>query len=167
MTDQPKDEKSDTGSRAIKSDKKPEQINEIDAEVLCGNIALLPVFKSEANVPSIKTEIENESNPSEENGDPKEPTVKSVWHKGCFIDVEKLLDQLARSEKAREKTEELLVELRKNNTELKSSSTKAKQQVKDLEKEVKNCGRLLNDAEQSLSVTNVSEVFFFVATIVL
>lgn len=67
---------------------------------------------------------------------------------------------MARSENAREKTEELLVELRKNNTELKSSSTKAKDKIKDLEKELKNCGRLLNDAEQGLSVTNVSGAKF-------
>lgn len=109
---------------------------------------MLPKFRTHADVKAIKLEIKAET--CDESDD-----TSSVLHNGCFIDVEKLLDQLKRSEKAREKTEELLVDLRKNNTDLKASNTKAKDKIRDLEKEVKNCGRLLNDAEQSLSLANV------------
>lgn len=126
--------------------------NDIDG--IRGNSALLPIFKSATIVPkTLKSDIKIETIDATGNSDLDEK--RTVLHNGCYIDIDKLLDQLARSEAARERTEELLVELRKSNSELKTSNTKAKEKIKDLEKDVKNCGRLLNDAEQSLSVTNV------------
>lgn len=144
LTDQPKDEKSEAVvKQAIKGDIKPELRIE---SVPTGNIALLPVFKRSIE---IKSEIKQEPDiPTEENGASTEIDPKLVMHKGCLVDVDKLLDQLNRSEKAREKTEELLVELRKNYTELKTSNTKAKDKVKVLQAD-------LSRTEQSLSSANV------------
>lgn len=155
LTDQPKDEKTDNGTK-VKVEIKQESLADDDAcDGIRGNIALLPVFRTTIaresdNQTETKPSVITDTKGAESNG------TKSVLHNGCFIDIDKLLDQLARSEKTRERTEELLVDLRKSNTELKATNAKAKDKIKDLEKEVKNCGRLLNDAEQSLSVTNVS-----------
>lgn len=144
LTDQPKDDKSElVVKQAIKSDIKPEIAIE---NVPTGNIALLPVFKRSIEV---KSEMKQEPELTAENGASAEIDPKLLMHKGCLVDVDKLLDQLNRSEKAREKTEELLVELRKNHTELKASNTKAKDKVKVLQAD-------LSRTEQSLSSANVT-----------
>lgn len=74
-----------------------------------------------------------------------------VSYKGSFIDIEKLLDQMKRSEKARNDTEQLLVDLRKTNGDLTSSNSRAKDKIRDLQSDVKSYSRKLTDAEQSLS----------------
>lgn len=78
-----------------------------------------------------------------------------VLHKGALIDVEKLLQQLNRSEKAREETELRLTNLAKTHAELQSSSSKAKDRIKDLQSELKSCNRKINDADSSLISANV------------
>lgn len=79
-----------------------------------------------------------------------------VSYKGSFIDIEKLLEQMKRSEKARDDTEQILVDLRKTNVELLSSNIRSKEKIKDLQSDVKSYSRKLSDSEQSLSSTNVS-----------
>lgn len=135
-----------------------------------GNNSLLPLFE---NNPPIKSDkkiaeksIVNENNKSEpqniENIKDGENDTKShmVMHKGALIDVEKLLQQLNRSEKAREETEHRLEDLTKNHNELQLSTTKAKDKIKDLQSELKSCNRKINDAESSLSNTNVNISIF-------
>lgn len=78
-----------------------------------------------------------------------------VMHKGALIDVEKLLQQLNRSEKAREETEFRLTELTKIHSDLQSSSSKTKDKIKDLQSELKSCNRKINDGDSNLSSANV------------
>lgn len=87
-----------------------------------------------------------------------------VSYKGSFIDIAKLLDQMKRSEKARVDTEQLLVDLRRTNTDLASTNSRNKEKIRDLQSDVKSYSRKLTDAEQSLSsaqVRNILCVFFF------
>lgn len=79
-----------------------------------------------------------------------------VMHKGSLVDVAKLLQQLNRSEKAREETEIRLSELTKANNELQSNNTKTKDKLKDLQSELKSCNRKVSDVESSLNSANVS-----------
>lgn len=81
-----------------------------------------------------------------------------VMHKGAMIDIEKLLHQMHRSEKAREEMESRLIEMKKVNQEIETKSAKAKDKVKELQSELKSCNRKLNDAETNLSSTNVSMI---------
>lgn len=81
-----------------------------------------------------------------------------IMHKGALIDIEKLLQQMHRSERAREETELRLVDLTKANNELQSSGSKSKDKIKDLQSELKSCNRKLGDSEANLSSANVSEV---------
>lgn len=80
---------------------------------------------------------------------------------GGLLDVQKLLDQLKRSENAREETEQQLVDLRKQNTDLNASYSKANNKIKDLSSDIKSYNRKLNDVEQNLSSTNVSKTIRF------
>lgn len=100
--------------------------------------------------PKIETMAESSTEMTAEN------RHQMVMHNGALIDIEKLLQQLNRSEKAREETEWRLSELNKAHTELQSSSSKAKDKIKDLQSELKSCNRKMNDAESSLSSANVS-----------
>lgn len=79
-----------------------------------------------------------------------------VSYKGGLIDIEKLLEQMKRSEKARDETEQLLVDLRKTNVELVASNTRGKDKIKDLQSSLKSSNRKLSDTEQQLSTVNVS-----------
>lgn len=81
-----------------------------------------------------------------------------VSYKGGLIDIEKLLEQMRRSEKARDETEQLLVDLRKTNSELLASTTRSKDKIKDLQSSLKSSNRKLSDTEQQLSVVNVSSI---------
>lgn len=82
-----------------------------------------------------------------------------VSYKGGLIDIEKLLEQMKRSEKARDETEQLLVDLRKTNAELIASNSRSKDKIKDLQSSLKSSNRKLNDTEQQLSTVNVSDFF--------
>lgn len=86
-----------------------------------------------------------------------EESSHMVMHKGALVDIEKLLQQLNRSEKAREESELRLCDLLKSNSDLQSSNSKAKDKIKDLQSELKSCNRKVSDAESSLSSANVSE----------
>lgn len=94
----------------------------------------------------------------------KQRTAESpmVLYKGALIDIEKLLYQKQRSEKACEQTELRLIELTKVNQEHEAKTAKAKDKIKDLQSELKSCNRKLGDAESSLSSVNVSELQFSV-----
>lgn len=84
-----------------------------------------------------------------------------ILYKGAFVDIEKLLDQMRRSEKARDDTEQMLVDLRKTNAELLASNTRSKDKIKDLQSDVKSYSRKLSDVEQTLSSTTVGQSYLF------
>ncbi|KAG4070554.1 hypothetical protein HA402_001220 [Bradysia odoriphaga] len=151
LTDKPKDEKPDGTVAEVKATEA--EAVEIDYEVLSkGNKIYLPVFKA--------TRTESESmhqSDNVENGQ-KSDVVSSetgmVTYKGGLVDIEKLMEQMKRSEKARDETEQLLVDLRKTNSELVASNTRAKDKIKDLQSSLKSSNRKLSDTEQQLSSVN-------------
>lgn len=161
MTDKPKDEVPTT----IPS----ESVENLE-ELGKGNTLLLPSFvSSDATSPSKKVVADTEQPPLAievpstveslcENSTEQATDSRGhmVMHNGALIDVEKLLQQLNRSEKAREETEWRLTELNRAHAELQSSSSKSKDKMKDLQSELKSCNRKMNDAESNLSSANVS-----------
>lgn len=79
-----------------------------------------------------------------------------VQFNGGLFDIKKLLEQMKRSEVARENTEKILVELRLKNTELTTSNIRNSSKIKDLNSDLKSITRKLLDTEQNLSTTTVS-----------
>lgn len=150
LTDKPKDEKIEVIQEL------PEKIEELGK----GNNIHLAAFQIDTNK-TIKSEqsIESVAATEAQGTENKVESTEShmVMHKGALIDIEKLLQQMSRSEKAREETEIRLVELTKTNAELQASGLKAKDKIKDLQSELKSCNRKLSDAESSLSSTSVSK----------
>lgn len=135
-------------------------------ELGIGNNGLLPIFGSGKSIETSKKNVEKTA----DEGVNEDELVKSealdrnesggeshmVMHKGALIDIEKLLQQLNRSEKAREETEFRLSDLVKSHNDLQSSNSKSKDKIKDLQSELKSCNRKINEAESSLSSANVS-----------
>uniref|UniRef100_A0A182JLW2 Uncharacterized protein n=1 Tax=Anopheles atroparvus TaxID=41427 RepID=A0A182JLW2_ANOAO len=69
-----------------------------------------------------------------------------VEYNGCVVDVGKLLEQVKRTESAREETEKLLVSLQGQHAKLVSSNTRATSKIKDLQSENKTLTRQLSDS---------------------
>lgn len=161
MTDKPKDE-----APATMPSESVENLEELGK----GNASILPTFvigdttspltKVVAEQPSaieVASTVESlaENSTSESTADSRR---HMVMYNGALIDVEKLLQQLNRSEKAREETEWRLSELNKTHAELQSSNSKSKDKISELKSELKSCSRKMNDAESSLSSANVSQI---------
>lgn len=159
MTDKPKEE----AASAVVA----ESIENLE-ELGKGNNSILPIFEditlNQSNSKAVpqqssyeyisKSTSENVDKVAEDGG-----TTEShmVMHKGALIDIEKLLQQLNRSEKAREETELRLLDLSKMQSESQSTNAKSRDKIKDLQSELKSCNRKLSDAESSLSTSNVSQ----------
>lgn len=102
----------------------------------------------------MKTEVQDESDiPQTNNG--------LVVHNGGVLDVPKLLEQMRRSEKSREGIEQLLVDLRRQNSELVKSNSRANEKIKDQSADIKSITRKLIDAEQSLRDTTKKSNEYF------
>lgn len=84
-----------------------------------------------------------------------------VQFNGSLVNIQQLLDQMRRSEAAREGTERLLVDLRQKNGELTSSNSRNEKRIKDLNSDLKSVSRKLQDTESSLSSATVSFVKFY------
>lgn len=79
-----------------------------------------------------------------------------VTFEGITVNVPQVLTQMKRSEAAYEESEKLLVDLRKNNSELKSVNHKNEKRIKDLNSDLKSISRKLQDAESSLNNVTVN-----------
>ena len=79
-----------------------------------------------------------------------------VQFNGSLVNIQQLLEQMRRSESARDSTEKVLVDLRQKNGELSSSNNRHEKRVKDLNSDLKSMSRKLQDAESSLSSATVS-----------
>lgn len=165
MTDKPKDE---AASAIVTTEKTPEDLEELGK----GNNIYLPSFESTALNQTSSKNVQQPSNPEDSKSAPEKDEKMGdieggsdggggggphmVMHKGALIDIDKLLQQLNRSEKAREETEIRLCELNRTHSELQSSNSKNKDKIKDLQSELKSSHRKMSDVESSLSSTNVS-----------
>lgn len=167
LTDRPKDE--------VNPDGKIDEDNLLKSKIEDigkGNNKYLPVFHESTTeqplgctgatvteLPILHTVDAVDATPIP-NGEDKEKHRSAesplVLYKGALIDIEKLLYQMQRSEKAREATESRVIELTKLNQEHETKSAKAKDKIKDLQSELKGCNRKLGDAETNLTSLNVS-----------
>lgn len=118
-------------------------------EQLKANLEL--VLKAEAgedddNPPAKKIKLE----PVQDESDIPQTNSGLVVHNGGVLDIPKMLEQMRRSEKAREDTEILLVELRRQNSELLKGNSRSNEKIKDQGTELKTLQRKLVDSEQNL-----------------
>lgn len=79
-----------------------------------------------------------------------------VQFNGSLVNIQQLLEQMKRSEVARENTERILVDLRQKNGELTTCTTRSEKRIKDLNSDLKSMSRKLQDAESGLSSATVS-----------
>ncbi|XP_055630260.1 cell division cycle and apoptosis regulator protein 1-like [Toxorhynchites rutilus septentrionalis] len=73
-----------------------------------------------------------------------------VVHNGGVLDIPKMLEQIKRSEKIREDTELLLIDLRRQNADLLKNNNRANDKIKDQSADLKSLSRKLIDAEHNL-----------------
>lgn len=99
--------------------------------------------------------------PLKDESDIPETNHGLVLHNGGVLDIPKLLEQMRRTEKAREDTEQLLIDLRRQNTDLTKSQSRSNERVKDQAADIKSLTRKLVDAEQNLrDITKKSNEYF-------
>ena len=103
--------------------------------------------------------VEDEPIATSSNGASVESENGLVLFNGGLFDLKNLIEQVKRSETARESIEALLVDLRKQNNDLTVSNTRANTKIKDLSSDLKSYGRKLTDAEQSLSSSTVRKIY--------
>lgn len=75
---------------------------------------------------------------------------------GITVNVQQILNQMKRAESAYEESERIVAELRKSNSELKSTNHRNDKKIKDLSSDLKSYSRKLQDAESGLSSMTVS-----------
>uniref|UniRef100_A0A1Q3F266 Putative cell division cycle and apoptosis regulator protein 1 n=1 Tax=Culex tarsalis TaxID=7177 RepID=A0A1Q3F266_CULTA len=88
--------------------------------------------------------------PTATENDVSETESGIVVHNGGVVNIPKLLEQMRRLEKSREEAELLLVDLRKQNTELSRSNARANEKIKDQGTDLKNTTKKLAETEQNL-----------------
>lgn len=91
-----------------------------------------------------------------------EPIISEgfVMYKGSLLDVEKLVSQLKRSEKARLDTEERMMELQHELTIVNEKSTKQTNNIKALSEDLKMYKDKLRSTDEKLKKVSVSIDFF-------
>lgn len=78
-----------------------------------------------------------------------------IQFNGSLINIQQLLDQMNRSERARDNAEQLLVDLRQKNSELTVCNGRNEKRIKDLNSDLKTMSRKLQDTESNLMNTTV------------
>lgn len=78
-----------------------------------------------------------------------------VQFNGSLVNIQQLLDQMKRSEAARENVETLLVDLKRQNAELTIANNRNEKRNKELQSDMKSVVRNLQTAENSLSSATV------------
>lgn len=143
LTDKPKE--SETLEETVVLEEKSESITDA-ADFLKGNKSFLPIFKPKEAESDCKLTI-------------PESSTGLIMFNGGLVDLNKLMEQMKKSDKAREDTEKILVDLRKQNSDLEASNHKANSKIKDLSSDLKSSNRKLADTESNLSSLNV-RIFF-------
>lgn len=85
-----------------------------------------------------------------------------VMYKGSLLDVEKLVSQLKRSEKARLDTEDRMMELQHELTVVNEKSTKQTTNIKGLSEDLKMYKDKLRNTEEKLKKVSVSILVFYI-----
>ncbi|XP_022919300.2 cell division cycle and apoptosis regulator protein 1-like [Onthophagus taurus] len=138
LTDKPKDD----DLIVIDDSEKDFNIQELAA----GNKRLLPVFKDdELMFKKMKIEDKNFENKESEQHD------GLVMFNGALVDINKLMAQLERSNKARIDTESRMVDLKSENIKLTEKNMKCNGSIKSLNSELKETKDKLRINEETLS----------------
>lgn len=95
-----------------------------------------------------------------EKGDEETIPEGIVMYKGSLLDVEKLVSQLKRSEKARLDTENRMMELQHELTAVNEKSTKQSSNLKGLSEDLKMFKDKLRNTEEKLKKMSVSILCF-------
>ncbi|GAB0092404.1 cell division cycle and apoptosis regulator protein 1 [Sergentomyia squamirostris] len=148
LTDSVKEIKEDGTEEVIEDIKKEENLSD---DVLRGNKFYLPVFRGSSDT-TVEPPLKKMKT---EDGEAPAPVTSGlvVLKNGVVVDVEKLLTQMNRSEKALEDTEKMLLDTRKQVADLQASNSKANNKIKDLSSDLKSVTRKLNETEVTLSNT--------------
>lgn len=131
--------------------------------ILTGNKRLLPVFVGSGPV---SKRARREDCVLETNDEETTPEG-IVMYKGSLLDVEKLVSQLKRSEKARLDTEDRMMELQHELTVVNEKSTKQTNSIKSLSDDLKTYKDKLRGTEEKLKKTSVSILTFVYYLLVL
>ncbi|XP_076164128.1 cell division cycle and apoptosis regulator protein 1 [Ptiloglossa arizonensis] len=144
--DDPKEDKKDEKDTDKDESAKTESEEEILRSLALGNKKLLPVFVG-SGPPSKRARREDTA---AEQSD--EPIISEgfVMYKGSLLDVEKLVSQLKRSEKARLDTEERMMELQHELTIVNEKSTKQTNNIKALSEDLKMYKDKLRSTDEKL-----------------
>ncbi|XP_076643256.1 cell division cycle and apoptosis regulator protein 1 isoform X2 [Halictus rubicundus] len=148
--DDPKEEKKDEKEVDKCESSKIDSEEEILRSLALGNKKLLPVFVG-SGPPSKRARRENTLAEHFE-----ESTIPEgyVMYKGSLLDVEKLVSQLKRSEKARLDTEERMMELQHELTVVNEKSTKQSHNIKVLSEDLKMYKDKLRSTDEKLKKTS-------------
>ncbi|XP_012285928.1 cell division cycle and apoptosis regulator protein 1 [Orussus abietinus] len=144
--DDPKEDKRDEG---IECGGKTEGDEEVLRSLALGNKKLLPVFV-DSGPPSKRARREDSTNHQNEG---EIPTDGFVMYKGSLLDVEKLISQLRRSEKARLDTEDRMMELQHELTVVNDKSNKQTSSIKDLSDDLRLYKDKLRNTDEKLKKT--------------
>uniref|UniRef100_T1JF56 DBC1/CARP1 catalytically inactive NUDIX hydrolase domain-containing protein n=1 Tax=Strigamia maritima TaxID=126957 RepID=T1JF56_STRMM len=161
LTDKPRlKEEEEKAAAALAEDKMDvEEKNAAKAmwsneEGIFGNKKLVPIFKMEHSV-KVKTEQSDSENATDtsENGANQSGSGSipsgMVLHKGALVDIDKLIQQLQRSEKARASTEQKVKDMREELDQVKETASNSERSVQKLSSE-------LHDYKKRLQVTDDS-----------
>lgn len=122
-----------------------------------GNKKLLPVFVG-SGPPSKRARRED---CIVEKTDEETIPEGIVMYKGSLLDVEKLVSQLKRSEKARLDTEDRMMELQHELTVVNEKSIKQTSSIKGLSEDLKMYKDKLRNSDEKLKKTSVSILIFY------
>ncbi|GLG95042.1 Cell division cycle and apoptosis regulator protein 1 [Gryllus bimaculatus] len=142
-----------------KDGEKDEKISDDADDMLSfGNRHLLPVFFSLSDdgcSPSkrIRKSPVQDKDKDKDNKDREKHSLPEgfVMYKGALLDVQKLMDQLKRSEKARVDTENKMIAMKQDLGEVKESAKQSANTVKDLSGELREYKERLHDTDIELS----------------
>ncbi|XP_034186804.1 cell division cycle and apoptosis regulator protein 1 isoform X1 [Osmia lignaria lignaria] len=144
--DDPKEEKKDDKETDKNDSAKEDYEEDILRSLALGNKKLLPVFVG-SGPPSKRARREDSlADQSEESTIPE----GFVMYKGSLVDVEKLVSQLKRSEKARLDTEERMMELQHELSIVNEKSAKQTNNIKALSEDLKIYKDKLRNTDEKL-----------------
>uniref|UniRef100_A0A1B6DP60 SAP domain-containing protein n=2 Tax=Clastoptera arizonana TaxID=38151 RepID=A0A1B6DP60_9HEMI len=151
LTDKPKDNSPSNDSSGKQNGEKSED----DLIKLGrGNKQFLPIFNSTAESSSKRTKTtEVDSSTSLASG--------FVMYNGSLLDVNKLMNQLKRSEDARIDTEKYLAKLKSENSHLKDQTHRSSNTIKDLTLELKDFKERLSNTNSELCSIDVKTKLYF------
>jgi len=165
LTDKPRVKEEDSKDSDRTKDTTRDKVKEKDpaaAEALAalafGNKRLLPVFSAGGSPPSKRAR--------KDTGDPPKdkPAIPDgfVLYKGGLLDVEKLMGQLKRSEKARTDTEQKMLVLKEELGGLKETATKSANTVKELSSQLHDYKEKLQATDQTLAEVKMNAETYFI-----